>query len=159
MVLSARFASGPVRISSSGFVHFEVPGSFSLFSLGPVRSSFRSCSFSATAASFLWSSPGVSFLFFPRVQPLSWAVPSYLLPRLLLHLSEVLLPLVSFCAFTSSCGLPSFTQKPGGSVADFRDFFFYGLCRRLYSSLFPALLPGARKNQFLVHAAMPIFWK
>ena len=51
--------------------------------------------------------------------------------------SEVLLPLVSFCAFTSSCGLPSFTQKPGGSVADFRDYFFYWLLRASVFLLVP----------------------
>ena len=73
------------------------------FSLWAQSSSFRSCSFSATAASFLWSSPGVSFLLL--------SCPG---------------SLCSFCAFHFFLWHTFFHTEAGGSVADFRDYF--GFC-------------------------------
>ena len=155
LFFSFLFASCPVRNSSSGIVHSKVPGSFSfVFGLSPLRfgrvrsQPLRLPFFGLHLGSLSCSFPGFSrclgrsrLSFFPGCFatfrrfyfPLFPSVPSLLPVAYLL------------------------SHRSRGGVSRISAIFFYGLCRRLYSSLFPALLPCARKISLWCMQPCPFF--
>ena len=111
---------------ASGVVFFEVLWFFPSFAFGSssLFVSVMVCSRITAVSCFVGFRLGSYSCSLPGFSLLSFAVPSFLLPRRLRHFSEVSPSLYSFCAFHFFLWYTFFHTEAGGSVADFRDYFF-----------------------------------